>query len=88
MNPAHSGKDKTYVLDFVNEPEKILTAFKTYYAIATLSGITDPNIVLDLRSKIDSMGIYDEFEVNRVVYVEFNPDAKQAQLDLNQAKLD
>jgi type I restriction enzyme R subunit len=27
------------------------------------------------------MGFYDEFEVNRVVHVELNPDAKQAQLE-------
>ncbi len=58
-----------------------LGAFKTYYTTATLSGITDPNIVLDLRSKIDSMGFYEEFEVNRVVFVEINPDSKQAQLE-------
>ena len=81
LNRAHPGKDTTYVLDFVNEPEEILAAFKTYYTTATLSGITDPNIVLDLRSKIDSMGFYDEFEVNRVVFVELNPDSKQAQLE-------
>ena len=81
LNRAYPGKDTTYVLDFVNEPEEILAAFKTYYTTATLSGITDPNIVLDIRSKIDSMGFYDEFEVNRVVYVELNPDSKQAQLE-------
>ncbi len=27
------------------------------------------------------MGFYDEFEVNRVVFVELNPDSKQAQLE-------
>ena len=81
LNRAYPGKDTTYVLDFVNEPEEVLAAFKTYYTTATLSAITDRNIVLDLRSKIDSMGFYDEFEVNRVVYVELNPDSKQAQLE-------
>jgi type I restriction enzyme R subunit len=81
LNRAYPGKDTTYVLDFVNEPDEILAAFKTYYTTATLSGITDPNIVLDLRSKIDSMVFYDEFEVNRVVFVELNPDSKQAQLE-------
>ena len=81
LNRAHPGKDTTYVLDFVNEPEEVLAPFKTYYTTATLSGITDPNIVLDLRSKIDSMGFYDEFEVNRVVFVELNPDSKQSQLE-------
>jgi len=73
-------KDKTYVLDFVNEPDEILAAFKTYYSTAALSDATDPNIVLNLRSKLDATGYYDEFEVNRVVEVELNTKSKQSDL--------
>jgi type I restriction enzyme, R subunit len=80
LNRAHPGKDTTYLLDFVNDPEEILEAFKTYYATAELSNVTDPHIVYNLRSKLDSSGHYDEFEVNRVVEVEFNPNAKQSDL--------
>jgi type I restriction enzyme, R subunit len=35
--------------------------------------------VFDLRMKLDAAGYYDEFEVNRVVEVEFNPNAKQSE---------
>ncbi len=80
LNRAHPGKDTTYVVDFVNDPEEILTAFKTYYETAELSGVTDPHLVYDLRMKLDAAGFYDEFEVNRVVEVEFNPKAKQSDL--------
>lgn len=80
LNRCHPGKDKTFVLDFVNDPEEILTAFKTYFTTAQLSGTTDPNIVLNLRAKLDATGFYDEFEVNRVVEVELNPNAKPSQL--------
>lgn len=80
LNRCHPGKDKTFVLDFVNDPEEILTAFKTYFTTAQLSGTTDPNIVLTLRAKLDATGFYDEFEVNRVVEVELNPNAKPSQL--------
>ena len=31
LNRAHPGKDTTYVLDFVNDAEEVLAAFKTYY---------------------------------------------------------
>jgi type I restriction enzyme R subunit len=31
LNRAHPGKDTTYVLDFVNDPEEVLAAFKTYH---------------------------------------------------------
>lgn len=80
LNRAHQGKDTTYVVDFVNDPEEILAAFLTYYETAELANVTDPHLVYDLRMKLDAAGFYDEFEVNRVVEVEFNPKAKQSDL--------
>jgi type I restriction enzyme, R subunit len=80
LNRVLPGKDTTYVLDFVNEPEEILEAFRTYHSTATLAGTTDPNLVLDLRQKLDSAGHYDDFEVNRVVEVQMKPGAKQGEL--------
>jgi type I restriction enzyme R subunit len=73
-------KDTTYILDFINEPEEILLAFKTYYTTATLENVTDPNLVYNLRAKLDSAGYYDDFEVDRVVAVELNPNARQSEL--------
>lgn len=66
------------MLDFVNDPEEVLKAFKAYYTTAELSGATDPNIVLTLRAKLDATGFYDDFEVNRVVEVELNPMPNRA----------
>ena len=80
LNRAHPGKDTTYILDFVNSSEDILAAFKTFYETAELEGVTDPNLVYDLRAKLDGSGHYDEFEVDRVVAVEMNPKAKQGDL--------
>lgn len=81
LNRCYPGKDETYVLDFVNQPEEILDAFKTYFTTAQLSDTTDPNLILDLRSKLDALGYYDEFEVERVVQVTLDPTAKQSQLE-------
>ncbi|MGO4396179.1 type I restriction endonuclease subunit R [Variovorax sp. M-6] len=84
LNRAYSGpfgvKDTTYVLDFVNEPDEVLAAFKTYYATAELSGVTDPDLVYDLRAKLDASGHYDDFEIDRVAMVELNSKATQADL--------
>jgi len=76
----HGRKDTTYVLDFVNDPDEVLAAFQVYYETAELSDVTDPNLILDLKAKLDASGHYDEFEVDRVVHVELNPNATQAQL--------
>jgi len=80
LNRAHPGKDTTYVLDFVNDPEEVLAAFKTYHATAELAATTDPNLVFNLRAKLDAAGHYDDFEVDRVVAVELKLDAKQSEL--------
>jgi type I restriction enzyme R subunit len=65
------------VLDFQNEPAEVFLAFKAYYTTAELADITNPNLVFDLRTKLDAAGHYDDFEVNRVVEVELNPKTKQ-----------
>lgn len=80
LNRAYPGKDTTYILDFVNNPAEILADFKVYYETAELSGTTDPNLVYDLRAKLDASGHYDENEVERVVQVELNPKATQGEL--------
>ena len=80
LNRAYPGKDTTYILDFVNDPEEVLAAFKTYYDTAELAGVTDPNLVYDLRAKLDGTGYYDSNEVERVVAVELNPKASQGEL--------
>ena len=80
LNRAYPGKDTTYVLDFVNDTADVLAAFKTYHTTAELSATTDPNLVFNLRAKLDSAGHYDDFEVDRVVAVELNPNAKQSEL--------
>jgi type I restriction enzyme R subunit len=80
LNRCYPGKDTTYVLDFANDGPEILDAFKTYYDTAELADVTDPNIVFNLRAKLDGSGHYDDFEVDRVVAVELKPGAKQSEL--------
>lgn len=80
LNRSHPGKDTTYVLDFVNETEEVLAAFKAYHTTAELSATTDPNLVFNLRAKLDAAGHYDEFEVDRVVKVELKHGATQGEL--------
>lgn len=81
LNRCYPGKDETYVLDFVNDPQEILAAFKTYFTTAELSDATDPNIILNLRTKLDAQGFYDEHEIDRVVKVVMNSSSKQKELE-------
>jgi type I restriction enzyme R subunit len=69
LNRKAKGKEVTYILDFVNEPETILEAFQPYFKDAHLSAITDPNLIHDIATKLDSSGIYDQSEVEEVAKV-------------------
>lgn len=65
LNRTYPGKDKTFVLDFVNEPQEVLDAFLPYYGKAALTSQTDPNIIYDLVTKLDAAGIYTMQEVEQ-----------------------
>lgn len=66
LNRTARGKDTTFVLDFVNEPNDILEAFEPYFRDARLADVTDSNLVHDIANKLDHSGIYDQSEVEAV----------------------
>src|SRR5260370_28487646 len=70
LNRAYPGKDTTYVLDFVNSSEEGRAEFKTYFDTAELEGVTDPNLVYDLRAKLDTSCHHEDSEGDRVAAVE------------------
>ncbi|GAB4200759.1 MAG: DEAD/DEAH box helicase family protein [Roseiflexaceae bacterium] len=80
LNRTAPGKDTTYVLDFVNDPDDILAAFLPYYRSARLAGVTDPNLIHSLQRKLDDARIYTEAEIAALVRVYLDPKGKQAAL--------
>ena len=62
------GKDTTYVLDFVNDPETILNSFLPYFRTAQITQTTDPDLVHDLARKLETACIYTADEVDRFAH--------------------
>ena len=67
LNRVIPGKENTYVIDFVNDPQEILAAFQTYYEDAELTQPSDPNIIHAMLSKLRGMKIIDSHDVDAVV---------------------
>lgn len=67
LNRVIPGKENTYVIDFVNDPAEILAAFQTYYEDAVLQTESDPNVIHDMLSKLQAIGIIDPHDINGVV---------------------
>lgn len=66
LNRYVRGKE-TMILDFVNSEDDILAAFKPYYEEAEIVATTDPNLIHDLQTKLDTSGHYSAEELDDVV---------------------
>jgi type I restriction enzyme R subunit len=78
LNRIAPGKDTTFVVDFVNDPEVILAAFACYDAGARIQDVQNPNVVYDLQSDLDKAGIYVREEVEAYTTVRFKSAAAYA----------
>jgi type I restriction enzyme R subunit len=82
LNRVYPAKDKreTLVLDFANEAEDILEAFKPYYEKTLLSEGTDPNLLYNLQQELLAFHLYLDGEVEAFARVYFNPSSTQDRL--------
>lgn len=71
LNRTAPGKDTTFVVDFVNEPESVLEAFAKYDAGAKIQDIQNPNVVYDLQSELDKSGIYSKEDLENYTAVRY-----------------
>lgn len=80
LNRVYPGKTETFVLDFANEAEDIQKAFEPYYEKTILSEGTDPNLLYDLQTRLESHGIYSSEEVDAFAKILFSQNGTQANL--------
>jgi type I restriction enzyme R subunit len=71
LNRTCTGKDDTFVLDFVNDRETILSSFQPYYEITMVTSEPDPNHLYDLKGKLDEKQIYWQSEIEAFARVFF-----------------
>lgn len=79
LNRTYPGKDQTFVIDFVNDPEEIKAAFQPYYETAELIDVSDPNLIHDLQTKLDASKVYTPEEVDGLVLAFFKKNQKDMQ---------
>lgn len=61
-----------FVLDFFNSIEDIKASFDPFYTVTTLSRATNINVLHELKSSLDSVGVYEWYEVERFAELYFN----------------
>jgi type I restriction enzyme, R subunit len=56
-------KKDTFVLDFFNDVEEIMKAFKPYFTATILSEETNPNKLNDLVDELEAFEVYSEYQI-------------------------
>jgi type I restriction enzyme R subunit len=75
VNRNAPGKDTTFVVDFVNEPQAILDAFAKYDKGARIVNVQNPNVIYDLQAELDKADIYTQAEVEAYAEARFKSAA-------------
>jgi type I restriction enzyme R subunit len=81
LNRTHPGKEDTFVLDFVNEPDEILAAFQPYYEQTLIGERADPKQLYELQAKLDAQQVYFKAEVEEFAKVFYKPKQSQSVAD-------
>jgi len=81
LNRICPGKEDTFVLDFVNERDDILEAFKPYYEQTIVGEQADPAQLYALQAKMEAQHVYHCDEVEAFCKVFFKPKATQTPTD-------
>ncbi len=66
-----------FILDFFNSTDDIKRSFDPFYTSTTLSKATDVNVLHDLKSHLDEVGVYEWPEVEDFVTKYFNNEDAQ-----------
>ncbi len=63
LNRTTSGKNDTFIMDFVNSTDEIKNSFEPYYETTILGEATDPNKLFDLQNALDNYHVYTNVQV-------------------------
>ena len=81
LNRIAQGKEDTFVLDFVNEPEDILNAFQPYYEQTLIGERAEARQLYELQAKLDAKQVYYKAEVEEFARTFFAPKKNQTPAD-------
>jgi len=81
LNRIHSGKEDTFVLDFVNTTEEVYEAFKPYYETPLVGDQVEVSQLYDLQYKLDEVQIYHKEEKEKFCEVFFRSKRRHTQRD-------
>lgn len=77
LNRIHPGKEDTFVLDFVNEPDEIREAFQPYYERTIVGERVEARHLYELQAKIEEFQVFFREEVEAFARIFYIPLKRQ-----------
>lgn len=71
LNRITTGKEDTFVLDFVNDPVEIYKSFKQYFEKTEMGDSTDPHQLYQLQHQLENFKVFTEEEVDEFAEIWF-----------------
>lgn len=81
LNRKIVGKDEPFVLDFVNKPEDIYTAFKPYFDSTSLQESANPEMLPRIKHELDLLQLYHWSEVEAFARIFYRSPDRQNPTD-------
>lgn len=81
LNRTHPGKEDTFILDFVNETDEILEAFKPYYERTDVGEQVEPRHLYELQARLEDAQVFYKTEVEELARIFYKPREKQTAAD-------
>jgi len=81
LNRTHPGKEDTFILDFINEPEEIRAAFQPYYEQTIVGEQADVRHLYELQARLEEYQVFYRAEVDEFAKVFFKKKKDQTPQD-------
>ena len=78
LNRTYPGKVDTYVLDFVNDVDRIREAFQQFYQETSLDGEINFDLIYTTQKILRSFKVYTDADIKAVSQIYFDPDVRKA----------
>ena len=88
LNRTYPGKEDTFILDFVNDPEDIRKAFEPYYEDSKLEGDIEPNELYSIQSELENYMILRNDEIDKFVEIIYKEKQTKRDTELSNNYID
>jgi type I restriction enzyme, R subunit len=88
LNRTYPGKEDTFILDFVNDPDDIRKSFEPYYEDTILQGDVEPNELYSIQQELENYMILRDDEVNKFVEIIYKDKKTKRDTELSNNYID